>query len=144
MADRARHTLVKSVLEPQWEARFEPNSYGFRPGRSCHDAMAAIFTAIGQKAKYVLDADIEKCFDRLAHDALLAKLSPSPSLRRQLRAWLKAGVFDHGTLFPTEAGTMQGSPCPPSWRISPSTGWKQLSYKPSHTEAASTGHPPMW
>jgi len=63
MADRARHTLVKSVLEPQWEARFEPNSYGFRPGRSCHDAIAAIFTAIGQKAKYVLDADIEKCFD---------------------------------------------------------------------------------
>ena len=51
MADRARHTLVKSALEPEWEARFEPNSYGFRPGRSCHDAIAAIFTAIGQKAK---------------------------------------------------------------------------------------------
>ena len=113
MADRARHTLVKSVLEPEWEARFEPNSYGFRPGRSCHDAIAAIFTAIGQKAKYVLDADIEKCFDRLAHDALLTKLSPSPSLRRQLRAWLKAGVLDHGTLFPTETGTMQGSPLSP-------------------------------
>ena len=62
MADRARQTLVKSVLEPEWEARFEPNSYGFRPGRSCHDAIAAIFTAIGQKAKYVLDADIESCF----------------------------------------------------------------------------------
>jgi RNA-directed DNA polymerase len=51
MADRARHTLVKSALEPAWEARFAPNSYGFRPGRSCHDAMAAIFTAIGQKAQ---------------------------------------------------------------------------------------------
>jgi len=63
MADRARHTLVKSALEPAWEARFAPNSYGFRPGRSCHDAIAAIFTAIGQKAKYVLDADIAKCFD---------------------------------------------------------------------------------
>jgi RNA-directed DNA polymerase len=62
MADRARHTLVKSALEPAWEARFAPNSYGFRPGRSCHDAIAAIFTAIGQKAKYVLDADIAKCF----------------------------------------------------------------------------------
>jgi len=113
MADRARQTLVKSVLEPEWEARFEPNSYGFRPRRSCHDAIAAIFTAIGQKAKYVLDADIEKCFDRIAPDALLAKLSPSPSLRRQLRAWLKAGVLDHGTLFPTETGTMQGSPLSP-------------------------------
>src|SRR5215475_13030161 len=110
MADRARHTLVKSALEPEWEARFEPNSYGFRPGRSCHDAIAAIFTAIGQKAKYVLDADIEKCFDRLAHDPLLAKLSPSPYLRRQLRAWLKAGVLDHGTLFPTDTGTMQRQP----------------------------------
>lgn len=113
MADRARPTLVKSALEPEWEARFEPNSYGFRPGRSCHDAIAAIFTAIGQKAKYVLDADIEKCFDRIAHDALLAKLAPSPSLRRQLRAWLKAGVLDHGALFPTETGTMQGSPLSP-------------------------------
>ena len=63
MAARARHTLVKSVLEPAWEARFAPNSSGLRPGRSCHDALAAIFTAIGQKAKYVLDADIAKCFD---------------------------------------------------------------------------------
>jgi RNA-directed DNA polymerase len=113
MADRARHTLVKSALEPEWEARFAPNSYGFRPGRSCHDAIAAIFTAIGQKAKYVLDADIEKCFDRIAHAPLLAKLSPSPYLRRQLRAWLKAGVLDHGTLFPTDTGTMQGSPLSP-------------------------------
>jgi RNA-directed DNA polymerase len=51
MADRARQTLVKSVLAPEWEARFEPNSYGFRPGRSCHDAIAALFTAIGQKAQ---------------------------------------------------------------------------------------------
>jgi RNA-directed DNA polymerase len=113
MADRARHTLVKSALEPEWEARFAPNSYGFRPGRSCHDAIAAIFTAIGQKAKYVLDADIEKCFDRIAHAPLLAKLAPSPYLRRQLRAWLKAGVLDHGTLFPTDTGTMQGSPLSP-------------------------------
>jgi len=63
MADRARHPLVKSALEPEWEARFAPNSDGLRPGRSCHDAIAALFTAMGQKAKYVLDADIEKCFD---------------------------------------------------------------------------------
>jgi RNA-directed DNA polymerase len=113
MADRARQTLVKLALEPQWETRFEPNSYGFRPGRSCHDAISAIFTAIGHKAKYVLDADIEKCFDRIDQEALLAKVNPSPWLRRQLRAWLKAGVLDHGTLFPTEAGTMQGSPLSP-------------------------------
>lgn len=65
--DRALQALVKLALEPEWEARFEPNSYGFRPGRSCHDAIEAIFTAIGHKAKYVLDADIEKCFDQIDH-----------------------------------------------------------------------------
>ena len=91
----------------------DPNSYGCRPGRSCHDAITAIFTAIGHKAKYGLDADIEKCFDRLDQEALLAKVHPSPWLRRQLRAWLKAGVLDQGTLFPTEAGTRQGSPLSP-------------------------------
>jgi len=69
MTDRARQTVVKYALEPEWEARFAPNSYGFRPGRSCHDAIEAIFTALGHKAKYVLDADIEKCFDRINHTA---------------------------------------------------------------------------
>src|SRR5579862_9751029 len=64
MEDRACQTLVKEALEPEWEARLEANSYGFRPGRSCHDAVAAIFRAITQKAKYVLDADIAKCFER--------------------------------------------------------------------------------
>ena len=113
MADRARQTLVKFALEPEWETRFEANSYGFRPGRSCHDAIKAIFTAIGHKAKYVLDADIEKCYDRIDQEALLAKVNASPSLRRQLRAWLQAGVLDQGILFPTEAGTMQGSPLSP-------------------------------
>lgn len=113
MADSARHTLVKSALEPAWEARFAPHSEGLRPGRSCHDAIAAIFTAIGQKATDVLDADIETCFDRIAHDTLLATRSPSPYLRRQLRAWLQAGVLDHGTLLPTDTGTLQGSPLSP-------------------------------
>jgi RNA-directed DNA polymerase len=61
--DRAHQALVKLALEPQWEARFEPNSYGFRPGRGCHDAIEAIFTDIGKKSKYVLDADLKGCFD---------------------------------------------------------------------------------
>jgi RNA-directed DNA polymerase len=61
--DRATQTLVKLVLEPEWEAKFEPNSYGFRPGRSAHDAIEAIFGSIKQKSKWVLDADISKCFD---------------------------------------------------------------------------------
>ena len=63
MYDRALQALVKLALEPEWEAKFEPNSYGFRPGRSCHDAIEAIYTAINSQDKYVLDADIAKCFD---------------------------------------------------------------------------------
>ncbi|MFB2875551.1 group II intron reverse transcriptase/maturase [Floridanema aerugineum] len=106
--DRALQALVKLALEPEWEAKFEPNSYGFRPGRSCHDAMDAIFKGVKAKAKYVLDADISKCFDRINHDALLRKLNTSPTTRRQIRAWLKAGVMDGSKLFPTFEGTPQG------------------------------------
>jgi RNA-directed DNA polymerase len=108
MADRARQALAKMVLEPEWEAKFEPNSYGFRPGRSCHDAIQAIFIAIQQAQKYVLDADIAKCFDRINHDALLKKLGTFPTLRRAIRAWLKAGIMDDGELFPVTEGTPQG------------------------------------
>jgi RNA-directed DNA polymerase len=113
MYDRALQTFVKLALEPEWEARFEPNSYGFRPGRSSHDAIEAIFTAISHKAKYVLDADISKCFDRINQEALVKKVNSSPTLRRQLKAWLKAGVFDDGQWFPTEKGTMQGGSITP-------------------------------
>jgi len=108
MYDRANQALVKLALEPEWEARFEPNSYGFRPGRSCHDAVGAIFNAIRYKAKYVLDADIAKCFDRINHRELLKKLNTYPTLRRQIKAWLKSGVMDGKTLFPTSEGTPQG------------------------------------
>jgi RNA-directed DNA polymerase len=68
--DRALQALVQLAMEPEWEARFAPNSYGFRPGRSVHDASGAIFIAIGKQPKYVLDADIAKGFDRIDHDAL--------------------------------------------------------------------------
>ena len=108
MRNRATQALAKLALEPEWEARFEPNSYGFRPGRSGHDAIQAIWSSINQKAKYVLDADIAKCFDRIDHDALLSKLHTFPTLRRAIRAWLKAGVMDGGSLFPTDEGTPQG------------------------------------
>jgi len=100
--------LCKIALEPEWEAKFEPNSYGFRPGRSCHDAVGAIFDSIRFKAKYVLDADIAKCFDRIDHKALISKISTYPTLNRQLKAWLKAGYCDQGSLFPTNDGTPQG------------------------------------
>ncbi len=108
MYDRALQALVKSALEPEWESKFEPNSYGFRPGRSCHDAIEAIFLAIKHKDKYVLDADISKCFDKINHQALLSKMSTFPKLRRQIKAWLKSGVLDKGVLMDTEEGTPQG------------------------------------
>ncbi len=106
--DRALQALVKQALEPECVAKEEPNSYGFRPGRSCHDAIEAIFLAIRYKAKYVLDADIAKCFDRIDHKALLAKVATFPSLRRQIKAWLKSGVLDFGVFEETSLGTPQG------------------------------------
>jgi RNA-directed DNA polymerase len=108
MFDRACQALVKLALEPEWEALFEPNSYGFRPGRSAHDAIEAIFNFIRLKPKYVLDADIEKCFDRINHQALLTKLAAIQPITKLVRGWLKAGIVDQGqTLFP-EAGVPQG------------------------------------
>jgi RNA-directed DNA polymerase len=113
LRDRAAQTLVRLALEPEWEARFEPNTFGFRPGRSAHDAIEMVFTAIGKKPKYVLDADIAACFERIDHAALLAKLRTAPTLRRAIRGWLQAGVVDGAALFPTAAGTPQGGPLSP-------------------------------
>ncbi|MDJ0633517.1 MAG: group II intron reverse transcriptase/maturase [Xenococcaceae cyanobacterium MO_188.B29] len=113
MHDRALQGLVKLALEPEWEAHFEPNSYGFRPGRSCHDAIEAIFLTIRSKPKFVLDADISKCFDNINHNQLLKKLNTYPTLRRQIRAWLKAGVMDGLELKPTSQGTPQGGTISP-------------------------------
>jgi RNA-directed DNA polymerase len=108
MLDRCFQALVKLALEPEWEAVFEANSYGFRPGRSCHDAKEAIFISIARQPKYVLDADIEKCFDRINHEALLSKLKSIPPIMRLVRAWLKSGAVEAGAFIATEAGTPQG------------------------------------
>lgn len=113
LRDRALQALMKLALEPEWEARFEPNSYGFRPGRSCHDAIQAIRAAIHTKPKYVLDADIAKCFDRINHEALLKKLDTSPTFRRTIKGWLRAGVMEGKELFPTAEGTPQGGVASP-------------------------------
>jgi len=108
MADRAMQALVKLALEPEWEAKFEANSYGFRPGRCVHDAIEAVFNTICLKPKYVLDADIEKCFDRIDHEALTSKLDAPRPIARLVRAWLKAGIVDEGETIYPEAGTPQG------------------------------------
>ena len=89
MHDRALQTLVKAALEPEWEARFEPNSYGFRPGRSGHDAIEALFLSLHGKPKWALDADIAKCFDQIEPQALLRKLNTSSLLRGQLKRRVK-------------------------------------------------------
>ncbi|BAQ60480.1 retron-type RNA-directed DNA polymerase [Geminocystis sp. NIES-3708] len=108
MEDRVKQCQVKLALEPQWEAKFEPNSYGFRPARSCHDAIRAIFNSIRLQPKYVLDADIAKCFDKINHEKLLAKLETYPQLKREIKSWLKSGVMDSKQWFPTKEGTPQG------------------------------------
>lgn len=106
--DRIKQALVKSALEPQWEAKFDGNSYGFRAGRSAHDAIEAIFGCISKQEKYVLDADISGCFDNIDHDKLLNKLETYPCLRRQMKSWLKSRFFQGQELFPTDKGTPQG------------------------------------
>lgn len=106
--DRALQALVKLALEPEWEARFEPNSYGFRPGRNCHDAIKQIKNAIDKQAKYCLDADISKCFDCINHDALLNRLGLRGYLRQQIKSWLKAGIMNDDAFEETEKGTPQG------------------------------------
>jgi RNA-directed DNA polymerase len=93
--DRAKQALCKLALEPEWEAKFEPNSYGFRPGRSAHDAIEAIFQNLYYNGdKYVYEAEIRKCFDTIDHNALLSKLGTFPLMKRQISAWLRAGIFD--------------------------------------------------
>lgn len=106
--DRAVQALVKMALEPEWEARFEPNSYGFRPGRCCHDAIKQIKVNIQRRSKYVLDADITKCFDQINHKALLDKIGVKGILYTQIRAWLKAGVLNNFEFTELDKGTPQG------------------------------------
>ena len=108
MKDRVMQALVKSALEPYWEAQFEGTSYGFRPGRSAHDAITRIYTAINKKARYVLDADIAKCFDKINHDYLLSKVDCPHNIKRIIKQWLECGVMDKGILEETDSGTPQG------------------------------------
>lgn len=110
IVDRCLQALTVSALEPEWEARFESRSYGFRPGRGCHDAIQAVFlTARGAlcKRQWVLDADLAAAFDNLDHDHLLCLLGTFPA-RRMVGMWLRSGVLDQGLLTPTERGSPQG------------------------------------
>jgi RNA-directed DNA polymerase len=108
--DRCHQARVRHALEPEWEARFEPKSYGFRPGRGCHDAIAVIYSTLSRKKsqrEWLLDADLAAAFDRIDHKRLLAELGDFPA-RGLIRDWLKAGVIENGRYAPTEEGTPQG------------------------------------
>jgi RNA-directed DNA polymerase len=110
VADRVLQAVAVNALEPEWEARFEPKSYGFRPGRGCHDAIVAVHkTASRRDAKrlWALDADLEAAFDGLSHDHILASVGSFPG-RGLIRGWLKAGVLDGGRIVPTDEGVPQG------------------------------------
>jgi RNA-directed DNA polymerase len=111
MEDRAKQMLVKLALEPEWEARFEANSYGFRPGYSAADAKWCIARQLQGGAKFFLDADIQGCFDNIDHTYLLKKLNTSRMFENQIRSWLKAGIM-HTSIEESseinEAGTPQG------------------------------------
>ena len=108
MTNRAQQALLKMALEPEWEAKFEPNSYGFRPGRSCHDACEAIFKALSGKNAFVLDADISGCFDNIDHNRLLEKLNTTSEIYKVIKRWLGAGIMEGNVFQTTERGTPQG------------------------------------
>jgi RNA-directed DNA polymerase len=121
--DRCHQARVRNALEPEWEARFEPKSYGFRPGRSCQDAIGAIYASChGPRAQRVwaLDADLAAAFDKISHDRLLSAIGSFPA-RDMIRDWLKAGVFEPGKGFaPTGEGTPQGGVVTPPTKLATS------------------------
>jgi len=106
---RIYQNIVKNALEPQWEARFEPNSYGFRPKRSTHDAISNLFHKLNSrsKRKWIFEGDFKGCFDNLSHEHILTKISNFPE-SRLVEKWLRAGYVDNGTFHETDKGTPQG------------------------------------
>lgn len=111
--DRIEQAIIVNSLEPEWEAIFEPNSYGFRCGRSCHDAVAQNFLRVkGDRDTWVLEADIQGFFDNIAHESILKHLGNFPR-RNLIKGWLKAGFIFEGNYKPTETGTPQGGVCSP-------------------------------
>lgn len=106
--DRIEQAIVVNSLEPEWEAVFESNSYGFRPGRSCHDAIAHTYLRLRNGMDtWVLEADIKGFFDNIEHESILKQLGNFPN-RKLIKGWLKAGFVSDGKYNRTETGTPQG------------------------------------
>ncbi len=104
MTDRAQQALYLLALEPISETISDPNSYGFRPNRSTTDAIAQCFLCLAQKkaAKWILEGDIESCFDKIGHQWLLDYIAVD---KRMLEQWLKSGFIDKGLFYRTDEGT---------------------------------------
>ncbi|WP_287255016.1 reverse transcriptase N-terminal domain-containing protein [Moorena sp. SIO4E2] len=117
LKDRVMQAIVKNLLEPEWEAIFEPNSYGFRPGRSCHDAIEQVVNRLNSRGKdrWVLDADIKGFFDNLAHETIMKQIDSAPG-REIVAGWLKAGYISKGIYHETNKGTPQGGVISPKKR----------------------------
>ena len=113
MTDRAMQTLYKFALEPLAETYGDPNSYGFRIGRSTHDAIEQCFTDLnkGKSPEWILEGDIKGCFDHISHEWLMENI---PMDTQVLQKWLKCGFVDTKRLFPTEEGTPQGGAISPT------------------------------
>jgi RNA-directed DNA polymerase len=114
--DRFVQQLLLQVLTPIYESRFSARSYGFRPGRSAHDAVRQAQAYVRAGKDHVVDLDIEKFFDRVNHDLLMHQLRQvvvDKRVRRLIGRYLKAGVMIHGVVQPTEEGTPQGGPLSP-------------------------------
>jgi RNA-directed DNA polymerase len=107
--NRVAQAIVKNALEPCWEAQFESNSYGFRPGRSIHDAIEHCFKYLNRNGRrpWILDADLKSAFDKISHDHILKAIGPLPG-RELLKAWLKAGYVEAEFFHATDSGTPQG------------------------------------
>lgn len=114
--DRVAQEVLRRLLSPVFEARFHDHSYGFRPGRSCHDAVEKVLELGRQGYRWVLDADITSFFDNLSHPALMRELSDvvaDGNILRLVEKFLKAGVMEGGKYYPTRVGTPQGGVASP-------------------------------
>ena len=99
--DKAKQALAKLALEAEWEALFEANSYGFRPGRGPHDAMEALFLSLHHGTpKWIYAANVRKAFHHLDHDVLLAKLYTFPEMHKQIKSWLNSGLMEEYSKMP--------------------------------------------